>query len=299
MEDTNILTAAVDTAEKYLRPEIETFVEPGTGVQAPVVISKIGVQSLPASMFDDYRTYPTRRRGTAALTDLDSFVAHVNRFKDDDSAIFARDDRANPALTAVLDYHLAGSTSQARFGQHRSSFAFPLSDEWKAWVAGDKKPMAMIEFAAFLEDRIIDVLDATADLPEDMQKFVAATGGNIASPSKLMEIAVSLKVHEKSNVGETVNLSSGEGEISFVSTHTDASGKPLRVPNLFLIGVPVFKGDSAYRVAARLRYRKRDGSLAFWYELWRKDAVFDHAFGEALDKVRAETALPVLLGSPE
>jgi uncharacterized protein YfdQ (DUF2303 family) len=301
MENANqgVVAEARTLVEDYIKPELVTVTEPITGVQAPAMLTASGLKSVPASTFDDYRPRPSRRKGTATLLDLDSLIAHVERFKDDDTVLFANDDRASPSLVAVLDYHHAGGGSDARFGEHRARFAFPLSDEWKAWSASNKKPMSMIEFAAFLEDRIIDVLDDTSDLPKDMQRFVSAIGGNIASPTKLMETAVGLKVHEKSNVGETVNLASGEGEISFVSTHTDGAGKPLKVPNLFLIGIPVFKNDPAYRIAVRLRYRKRDGGLTFWYELWRQEPVFDHAFGEALERVRKETKLPILLGSPE
>lgn len=298
-ETNGVIDQARSLVEDYLRPEIETFVEPISGVEAPIVLDRTGAHVLPASMFDDYRTKPARRKGTATLLDLSSLIVHVERFKDGDTVLFANDDRSNPSLTAVLDYHRAGADGDARFGQHRARFAFPVSDEWKAWTGANKKQMAMIDFAAFLEDRIIDVLDDPSDLPEDMQRFVKAIGGNIATPTKLMEISVGLKVHEKSNVGETVNLATGEGEISFVATHTDGAGKPLKVPNLFLIGIPVFKNGPAYRIAVRLRYRKREGGLLFWYELWRQEPVFDDAFGEALERVRTETGLPVLLGSPE
>lgn len=298
-EANGVVSEARDLIESYVQPTIKVFEEPGTKVQAPIVISKDGAAALPAHVFDDYRERPVRRKGTARLLDLDSLIAHVNRFKDADTVLFASDNRQSPSITAVLDYHRAGADADPRFGQHRASFAFPLSDEWTAWAGGNKKPLRMAEFAAFLEDRIIDVLDDKTELPEDMGRFVKAIGGNIASPSKLMEIAVGLKVNEKSAVGETVNLSSGEGEITFVSQHTDAKGAPLKVPNIFLIGIPVFKNGPAYRIAVRLRYRKSDGGLSFWYEMWRDDRVFDDAFNEALGRVRDETTLPVLLGSPE
>lgn len=299
MENQGIIKETLSLVEDYISPAIETMKEPGTGVEALVEVGKDGVASIPSSIFDDYRSKPTRRKGTATLTDLDSLIGHVNRFKDDDTILFASDNRSSPSITAVLDYHRAGAEADPRFGQHRARFAFPLSDEWAAWNGGNKKPLRMIEFAAFLEDRIIDVLDDGSELPEDMARFVKAIGGNIASPTKLMEIAVGLKVNEKSAVGETVNLSSGEGEISFVSQHTDGAGKPLKVPNLFLIGIPVFKNGPAYRIAVRLRYRKSDGGLSFWYEMWREDRVFDDAFREAVERARTETSLPVLMGTPE
>lgn len=298
-ENNGLIADARALVEEYIKPELVTIKEPVTGVEAPAMLTAGGIQPVPVSAFDEYRSQPARRKGTATLLDLTSLIAHVERFKDEDTLLFANDDRDSPSLVAVLDYHRAGSDADPRFGQHRARFSFPLSDEWKAWTASNKKQMSMIEFAAFLEDRIIDVLDDTSEMPDDMKRFVSAIGGNIASPTKLMETAVGLKVHEKSNVGETVNLASGEGEISFVSTHTDGAGKPLKVPNLFLIGIPVFKNDPAYRIAVRLRYRKRDGGLSFWYELWRQEPVFDHAFGEALERVRTETGLSVLLGTPE
>lgn len=299
METQGIINEARDLVEHYIAPEFTTIKEPNTGVEALVAIGKEGVVSVPHSIFDGYRANPKRRTGTASLSDLDSLIAHVLRFKDDDTILFASDNRTSPSITAIIDYHRAGADASPRFGTHRAKFTFPLSDEWQAWNAVNKKPMRMVEFAAFLEDRIIDVLEPDSALPDDMARFIKATGGNIATSGKLMDTALNLKVNEKSAVGETVNLSTGEGEISFVSQHTDGAGKPLKVPNLFLIGIPVFKNGPAYRIAVRLRYRKAEGGLSFWTEMWRADRVFDDAFREAVDRAKEETGLPVLMGSPE
>lgn len=300
MEETKgVISEARELVEAYVAGEIVTVIDPLTGVSALAFRRAGTLTPVTEEIFSSYRDTPIRRTGTAALTDLDSLIEHVNRFKDEDSILYASDDRSAPSITAVLDYHRAGADASPRFGRHRAKFAFPLSDEWKAWNAANKKPLRMVEFAAFLEDRIIDVLDDSEGLPDDMARFVKAIGGNIASPTKLMEISVGLKVNEKSAVAETVNLSSGEGEITFASQHTDGAGKPLRVPNLFLIGVPVFKNGPAYRIACRLRYRKADGGLVFWYELWREDRVFDDAFREAVARTKADTGLPVLMGTPE
>lgn len=288
--------------ECYKAPDLREVAEPGTGVVAPALISRHGAAAFDPSIFDLYRAAPKARTGTATLTDITSLIDHVNRFKDQDSALFAVDDRSNPSITAVLDYHRAGAEADPRFGQHRSLFQFPLSDEWLAWTKADKNPFAMGEFAAFLEDRIIDVLDLIPGedaLPEDMQRFVNAVGGNIASPSKLMELSVGLKVNERSAVKEAINLSSGEAQVQFVAEHVDDNGAPLRVPGLFLIGIPVFNHGPLYRLAARLRYRKTAGGLVFFYELWRADRTFDHAFREACARVRIETELPMLFGRPE
>lgn len=301
-EHNGTATEVRNIIEQYLAPVTETFVEPGTHVEALAQISAQGVKAIPRTIFDEYRLNPRTREGSATLTSIESLIDHVNRFKDADSALFAVDDRANPSITAVLDYHRAGAAAEPRFGRHRSLFQFPLSDEWKAWTKSDGETFSMGEFAAFLEDRIIDVLDLIPgedSLPEDMQRFVNTVGGSIASPSKLIELSVGLKVNEQSAVKEAINLSSGEAQVQFIAQHVDDAGQPLRVPGLFLIGIPVFRHGPHYRIAARLRYRKTPVGLVFFYQLWRADRVFDHSFREACERVRVETDLPMLFGKPE
>lgn len=301
-ETAGIVAEVRSIVETYSRGQLETLKEPGSNVEALALITTNGARPVPADVFDMYRVAPKSRQGTAEFTAIESLIAHVNRFKDQDSALFAIDDRDNPSITAVLDYHRAGADADPRFGRHRSQFKFPLSDEWREWNKHDDKAFSMGEFAAFLEDRIIDVLDLIPgedSLPEDMQRFVNTVGGTIASPSKLIELSVGLKVNEQSAVKEAINLASGEAQVQFVSQHVDEAGQPLRVPGLFLIGIPVFKNGPHYRLAARLRYRKTPGGLVFFYQLWRADRVFDHSFREACERVQVETELPMLFGKPE
>ncbi|MFT3966844.1 MAG: DUF2303 family protein [Sphingobium sp.] len=287
--------------EKYPEIRLTSITDPVSGVEVPALLGPQGIAPVPASIFSEYLTGPRQRSGTSNFTKIESLIDHVNRFKDASSALFAVDDRASPSITAVLDYHHAGAASLARFGKHRSIFAFPLSDEWKAWTKMDGEPMEMGDFAAFLEDRIIDVLhlvEGEDSLPEDLRQFINLCGGTVATPNKLVELSRGLHVHENSAVTQAINLSTGEAQISFQTEHTDANGVPLKVPGLFLIGIPVFKGGPIYRIAARLRYRKQAG-LKFFYELWRTDRTFDHAFNEACERVRIETGLPLLFGKPE
>lgn len=299
-----IVTEVRDLVESYVKAEVISVTEPGTSVAALVIRSGNTVTPLTPSLFDPYRDQPRRRQGSATLLSIDSLIAHINRFRDADSIVFADDNRDAPSITAVLDYHRAGSEASPRFGKHRSVFGFPLSDEWKAWNESNAKPMSMIDFAAFLENRIIDVLYIIPDedsLPEDVQRLVDTLGGGdtVATPNKLMELARGLQVNENAVVQEAVNLATGEGIVRFQAEHVDAQGAPLKVPSLFLIGIPVFNNGPLYRIAARLRYRKTGGRLSFWFELWRTDRTFDHAFTEAVERVQVETELPVLIGKPE
>ncbi|WP_112383336.1 DUF2303 family protein [Sphingomonas carotinifaciens] len=298
-----VIAQARDLVEDYVKAEIVTVVEPATGIEVAAVRKGNDVSFLPPSMFDAYRTQPLHRLGSAVMLSLDSLIEHTNRFKDDDSVVFADDSRTAPSIIVVLDYHRAGAAADPRFGKHRSQFTFPLSDEWKAWVAKNAEPMGMADFAAFLEERIIDVLYVEDDdgLSEDVARLIDTLGGRetIATPNKLMELARGLQINEAAVVQEAVNLASGEGIVRFQSTHTDEHGAPVKVPGLFLIGIPVFRNGPLYRVAARLRYRKAGGKIVFWYDLWRTDRTFDHAFQEAVERVKTDTGLPVLIGKPE
>ncbi|WP_375188461.1 DUF2303 family protein [Sphingobium yanoikuyae] len=305
----SVLAQTRDLVEAYAKPELVSIDIPGSEETAAAYVDHEGVHVIDPTTLDGYRTAPRFRRGVATLTDLPSFIGHVNRFKDDGSMVFASDDRSAPSLTAVLDYHPEGAESGPRFGKHRSSFHFPLSDEWKAWTAANGKKMTMADFAAFLEDRITEVVPAAAvagsfkDDEDPMKVYVDSLGGTgkLADPTRLMVIASEMNVLESSQVSEAVRLQSGEGKINFQVDHTvtDGQGKSLTVPAAFGVGIPVFKGEQPYCVLARLRYRKEGGRLVFWYELWRTDLVFDDAFNGAVDKVQQETGLTVWKGQPE
>jgi hypothetical protein len=280
--------------------------DPLTGTPAPIIYNTNGtVTALPASVFDQYLEGPRLRTGAATLLSLASFIQHVKRFKDEGSVVFADNNRAKPSLTAVLDYHgedTASTKGTARFGRHRSLFAFPLSDEWLAWNGVNAKALTMKEFAAFLEDHIVDVM-----MPQDVAlspaaaKFVDRLGGkaSIADPAALMTLASNFEVFEQSNAGEKQNLSSGEKAINFETIHVDRNGQALTVPQMFVLAIPVFKMGDPFQILARLRYRKTGGMIHFYYELWRLDLIFDTAFDEAVKQVEDETGVPVLLGSPE
>jgi hypothetical protein len=309
-----LLSRAVEVARDFPKSTIGNIAEPLTGVTALVTIGADGVKAIPASTFDTYRFAPRERTGVARVTRLRSFIDHVNRFKTSDSAVFANESDATPQLVAVLDYHesvnegegddaVTKLDAQPRFGRHRTAFCFPMSDEWKAWTGASGTLMGMVDFAKFLEDNIVNVqaVDAATQFSEALTAFIATVpNSTMASPTKLMALATGLKVNEASTVQEVRNLSSGEGQVKFTSEHRDDAGGQLKVPGLFIIAIPVFAASNdLYRIAARLRYRKTPDGIVFWYDLWRTDLVFKHAFDEACEQVIEETALPLFYGSPE
>ncbi|MBY0432293.1 MAG: YfdQ family protein, partial [Rhodospirillales bacterium] len=282
-------------------------------------------------LLDPYRDRPERRAGTATMHDLLSFIRHVNRFKDQDSAVFAAFHPAMPFLRAVLDYHESESeegrepeignepasnpksvflsaptfsleskseearaAAQPRFGAHRTEYHFPLSDEWLAWVGSNSKPMSQVDFAAFIEDRILDVYDPPAGLldlsqpveheaDQDLRAMAAKIGGTFASAAKLLELSRGMEVYAAAKLKESTVLQSGERRLVFEEEHRDADGRPITVPGLFLIAIPVFRSEGLFRLPVRLRYRAKSGGLVWWYELYKPEKVFESAFRKAAE----------------
>ena len=307
-----VMREAYAMAEETIRPLLVNITDPRDGVTVPSYVTKDGVEIVDAGGFDRYRVFPLWREGTAVMTRLESFIAHVLRFKALHSAIFVCDSISAPKLTAVFDYHPDGpepGQNMAQEGQvatalamrHRAAYAFPLSTEWKAWMHFSGNRMGMVDFATFLQDRIVDVSSDNVDaLGEESRKFVQATGSKIGTASQLFEIAAGLQINESSKLREVRNPVSGEGEVSFISEHQDAKGDKLSLPSMFSITIPVFEREPhAYRILARFRYRKQNEGVIFWYELIRPDLTFNRAIDEACSEVAEQTGLPMFIGAPE
>jgi hypothetical protein len=293
--------AVAAIVRRHLKPELLEL-DPGREDQVQVLTLPEGikVQSI-KPLLDEYLEAPTRREGTARLGDLASFIEHAKRFMDEGSALFASPDPRAPSLTSVLDYHCPRvSEGGPRFGRHRGVYAFPLSPQWEAWTRGNGPNGAMTQgkFAEFLEDRIVDIADPSqaGHLAESLAKLI---GVSFASASRLLELSRGLSVRMESRVTNAINLATGEVQVNFVVSHDDADGGPMKVPGAFLIAIPVFRGGALYTIGVRLRYRLREGTVTWFYELHGADRVFEHAFVEACGQAADETGLPLYVGTPE
>ncbi len=247
-----------------------------------------------AVVADAWRTKPKRREGRAMALTLASFVELVNRHKDSNSAIFADIFAPSPSLTAVIDYHML--SGDPRFGRHRVGYAWPVSDEWRAWLTVDGKPLEQLVFAQFLEDHIADLSSPAADEKDYFEDKMQTTFG---LPNQIAQLSRGLTIHVDSVVSEANVLQSGEGQIKFEESHKGADGKPLKVPGLFMLSIPLFFGGELARVPVRLRYRKAGGRIVWSFNLYRPRDYVRNALEADLGKVKDETSLPLYEGSPE
>lgn len=298
MSETETEAVAKLVAEDPALPRV-IQIERGDAKRAAVLVHGEGLEVHDLRPFlDEYLERPERRKGFAVLTDLPSFIAHTKRFASEHSALFC--DESAPRIVAVLDYHAKGADGLPAWCEHGSQYQFPLSDEWRKWVAKNGKQMPQGEFAQFIEDRIVDVSDpGEAKTAQAFAPLLALLGTSFASPSKLLELSRGLSVRENSKVKNAVNLATGEGSVHFENVVSGDDGAPLKVPGAFLIAIPIFRNGIGYRMAARLRFRANAGGIVWWYELHGADRQFHEAVAEACALASKETNLPLFMGSAE
>lgn len=232
-------------------------------------------------------TAPLRRKGTSTHTELASFIAHINRFKDGDSAVFADIDGVK--LTAVLDYHKTGPIEMngQRWGEHRSVYACPLSEQWKRWTEHDGDQMSQDAFAQFIEDHMDDLASPSGN-GEDK---------DLPMPSDVLTMARNLVINSRGAFSRSINPTTGESSLVCKDEHDVSTST--KIPRAFLLGIPVFAAGRGYRVEARMRMNVGGGRAMFSYVLYRREEILRDAFDEVRTIVADKTALPLFAGSPE
>lgn len=260
---------------------------PGKGTAETRVISS-------KSLTDPFEADPRFFERTQQVIDAASFIAHYLKFRTDETILIAETGE-KPRVEAIYNYH---STDGPRRCDWRCRLSLKLSDEWKRWDAIAGKQMLQADFAQFLEDCALDVLEPTADAAKAKIDEVGRAFGSFAGPAKLLELKDGLEIRVNQQVANKVKLLSGETKLVFSEEHTGAGGEPLNVPSAFVIAIPVFERAAGYVVPVRLRCRVTSGRVAWSLEPFGMQRVFDHAFEEVLSQVRVATGVPVLIGTP-
>jgi Uncharacterized conserved protein (DUF2303) len=259
---------------------------------------------------------PHRRTGTARHNTLASLIDWSNRFKGDSSILYADPNRQAPSLTCIANYHAAGAAGQegdagAAHCDHRGKYSFPLSKEWLKWMKVSDEFLSKDEMAEFIDDNAKDLLDPTQAMlipdkfkpTEDWEirnlDIAHKIMGRFGQLANLIQMSREFQVHETSNLTAKTNRDTGETTFQFEEAHNDAAGRPLKIPNLYLIAIPVFESGDLYRLTLRFKYRKRGNDLKFSLSVYDPDTAMDNAFDEAVNKAATDTGMPLMIGSPE
>lgn len=248
---------------------------------------------------------PLRRTGTATAATLKSFIELIVRHKSPNSAVFADANWKAPKFTAVIDYHTRtnetadlepGDDPHARFGKHRIVYTFPLSEAWKVWIGNNGKPMPQADFAAFIEDHIVDLASPTQMETNEARDNFKTT---VATPAELIELSRGMEILVGSRIKSRQNLASGEKQLVFETENRSADGGTLIVPGLFVVNVAPFYQGEPMRIMARLRYRPSEGGVVWFYELYRPDLAIEEQVTTDLATVEEGAGVPTYHGHPE
>jgi uncharacterized protein YfdQ (DUF2303 family) len=245
-------------------------------------------------LVEEFRQAPARRKGIARADTLVSFIELINRHKDDRSALFGRTSWPEPKLTAVLNYDSADS--DARFGDHRIEYAFPLTEEFRTWVKMNGEAMKQDVFAFFLEEHSAEL---AAPTDGERTEFERLFGEAMATPSEVLSLSRHLEVFVNAKAKQGVRLQSGERQVEFSEEHVNAKGDAIAIPGVFMVSVPAFVDGEAVRIPARLRYRIKGGEIAWFYQLYRWESFLREQVGYDLATAASETGLPAYEGAPE
>ncbi len=234
---------------------------------------------------------PRRLIGCAKFTELASFIEHVLRFKDADSAVFM----SGNTLTAVYNYH-KGTLSEAdpavisspRWADHRAAYVAPFSAQWALWTKNDGEQMTQEQFGEFIDQNIADIAAPTS--PEDRAAgYVGA--GQLSTMARNLVINASHRAERKIN--------EQTGEINMIFSISNDEQTSTKLPPGFLLGIPVFEAGAGYRVEAKFYLTRSGNGFKLSYKLARVPEVLKHAVDEIRNAVAKQTLLPVWAGSPE
>jgi uncharacterized protein YfdQ (DUF2303 family) len=274
MSETNQVETAIESGKKHalLSGEIR---QAHDGI--PFVLRDATVVR---ESVEDLLLHPLLKRATVAIRDAASFIAYVKAFAEGSTLIFAN--LGDRTVTAIMDYH--EPTGPARWGRHRAQLTCLLTEDWKRWIAANKKSMSQIDFAQFLEDNVPNIAEPA--------------GGTV------VEIARTLEAKKAVNFSSSIRLDNGEHQLLYEETMTGTAQKgTVLIPSTFTLGIEPFEGAGLYRLDARFRYRIDSGAVKMWVDLVRPEAVIEDAFkrtrqqiAEGLDPIQVLAAAAPTIG---
>ena len=215
----------------------------------------------------------------------ESFIDYVNLFKTGISRIFGTVDKTGKGAKffAVLDYHHPkpdGETQADRIA-HKAFYPAPFSEEWDIWTKASGRAMSQIEFADFIDDNIVDVIEPAG--------------------ATLLEMALNFQIKRDAKFSSRIVRQSGSQTLSYVDNSEATGGAPgiegtIKVPEKIKLLLPIFHGGNAFEVAAKINYRPDNSSLKISYTLYRPNKVVEAAVKDIIADIETGTTIKPLVG---
>lgn len=220
---------------------------------------------------------PRRKSGTTRVHDLASLLLLCadQQASSGQAAGYIYADVEARSITAVWnDNRLAHAPG---WRDYRAVFKAEYTPEFDKWLRNNKQHMTQEQFGEFLEDNLADLVDA----------------------AHLIEVAGTLVAKTDTQFYSSKRLDNGQTQLGYRETIDAKAGAEgnLTIPREFFLGIRVFKNGEAYKLKARLKYRLKNQTLDFWYELDRPEVTVEAAFTHYVTQAREHSGFIVLLGA--
>jgi uncharacterized protein YfdQ (DUF2303 family) len=214
---------------------------------------------------DEYDEHPRHETASRSVTDAESLVRYVNRHAVDGTEVYAH--IKSSKVIAVIDSHERAGGDPG-WQKHKVSLDLEHSNAWLAWVAADGKLVDQAEFADFLDDRYLDVIDPDA--------------------ARMIDIARTFQAKTKVEFESSIREASGDVTLNFTEDTAAKAGQKgdIEIPSRIQLALRPYIGGPIYSIWASFRYRLRGGSVSLGFKLERPELILEAAFADIVTEIR-------------
>lgn len=234
---------------------------------------------------EEYQLVPNAKTGEATLRTVDGFDAYVGAHKTAHTEIFA--DVTSGRIVAVLDGFAPSSDPSgdsrpdgAGWGRHKAGLKLTHSREWLYWVGQDGKWQTQVDFAAFIEEGLPDIVRP--------------------SGADMLELATSFQANTAIEFKSAQRRDNGEVQLTYNEAINATAGRTgtMEIPEEIVVGLRVYEGLDVQEIVAKLRYRIASGNLALRLQFLRTGEVRDEAVRDITAKIETDTGITPYEGLP-
>ncbi|EMB7078648.1 DUF2303 family protein [Acinetobacter baumannii] len=201
------------------------------------------------------------------------FIAYVSRYADKNSLVFV--DVLKGKFKAVLDYHEAdqsnkdtGASLLPRHCKHAAHFIAEKTPEFQKVEGNSGRKFSQTEFALFLED---------------VMPYI-----NQPDAAVLYEIVQTLNAKTNVDFKSGIRTDNGQVQLTYNETIEARAGTAgnLTIPEQIVFGIQVHRGGNHYALPARFRYRIKEGTIVFWYDLDQLEKAIEKSMEDTVEYIR-------------
>lgn len=281
IDEPNNVQAAIDAGRALGAPINLDPKNPGSALQLVVLPPEHTAIAL-EPLIEKFLDAPRRIKAHPHLATADSFIEYVALFKYDGTKVFAIIPPGNqaPSFLAIIDYHTAEGAS---WTDHKAAYLCQFTEEWKRWMAFDRKRMSQVEFATLLEEN---------------QALVTTPPG-----AELLELIQTLEGKSAITCNQLIKLNNGRTKLLYdedVELKGTVSTQPgqAEFPTSLTVAIPPFDGGPTYKVTCRLKYRIENRKIVLWFEAIDVHLIIKECVVDVVAKVEKELETKVLFGQP-